>query len=93
MKGHIGVAIIPALLALAEQCDVSGDEALALITIGYEIAGRAGESLHATVSDYHTSGAWNALGVVAMAARMRGLSDGQLREALGIAEYHGPKVR
>ena len=91
VKGHIGVAIIPALLALAEQCDVSGDEALALITIGYEIAGRAGESLHATVSDYHTSGAWNALGVVAMAARMRGLSDDQLREALGIAEYHGPR--
>ena len=91
VKGHIGVAIIPALLALAEQHDVSGEEALALITIGYEIAGRAGESLHATVSDYHTSGAWNALGVAAVAARMRGLTPSQLREALGIAEYHGPR--
>jgi len=92
VKGHIGVAVIPALLALAEQAEpISGDEALALITLGYEIAGRAGLALHATVSDYHTSGAWNALGVAALAARIRGLSPGQFREAIGIAEYHGPR--
>ncbi|MGB0519245.1 MAG: MmgE/PrpD family protein, partial [Candidatus Puniceispirillaceae bacterium] len=92
VKGHIGVVIIPALLALAEQADdMDGDTALMLITLGYEIAGRAGLALHATACDYHTSGAWNALGVVAMAARMRGLSTDQFRQALGIAEYHGPR--
>ena len=92
VKGHIGVAIIPALLALAEQGGPrDGAEALMLVTLGYEIAGRAGLALHATVSDYHTSGAWNALGVAVMASRMRGLSAAQLREAVGIAEYHGPR--
>ena len=92
VKGHIGVAVIPAMLALAEQAEeVTGNDALALVTLGYEIAGRAGLALHATVSDYHTSGAWNALGVAAVAARMRGLSPDQLRQALGIAEYHGPR--
>ena len=92
VKGHIGVVIIPALLALAEQADdMDGDTALMLITLGYEIAGRAGLALHATACDYHTSGAWNALGVVAVAARMRGLSTDQFRQALGIAEYHGPR--
>ena len=92
VKGHIGVAVIPALLALAEQAEpISGDEALTLITLGYEIAGRAGLALHATVSDYHTSGAWNALGVAALAARVRGMSRAQFREAIGIAEYHGPR--
>ncbi|MFW8595155.1 MmgE/PrpD family protein [Cribrihabitans neustonicus] len=91
-KGHIGVVIIPAIAALAETVrDLSGPEALTLTTIGYEIAGRAGLALHANVSDYHTSGAWNALGVAAVAARMRRLSRAQLREALGIAEYHGPR--
>lgn len=91
-KGHMGVAVIPALAALAEsQPQLTGPEALALIVVGYEVAGRAGIALHATVSDYHTSGAWNALGVAAMAARCRGLSDEQLRQALGIAEYHGPR--
>ncbi|KIC38656.1 2-methylcitrate dehydratase [Ruegeria sp. ANG-R] len=92
VKGHIGVAVVPALAALAEQRpDLSGPDALAAMIVGYEIAGRAGLALHATVSDYHTSGAWNALGVAAMAARMRGYSSEQLRQALGIAEFHGPR--
>lgn len=91
-KGHIGVVVIPALCALAEHCpDLSGPDALAAVITGYEIAGRSGIALHATVSDYHTSGAWNALGVVAMAARLRGHSPDQLRQGLGIAEYHGPR--
>lgn len=91
-KGHIGVVVIPALAALAEHCPgLSGLDALAAVITGYEVAGRAGLALHATVSDYHTSGAWNALGVVAMAARLRGHSKDQFRQALGVAEYHGPR--
>lgn len=91
-KGHIGVAVVPALAALGEMLpELGGPEALASLAVGYEVAGRAGIALHATVSDYHTSGAWNALGVAAMAARLLGLSEIQLREALGIAEYHGPR--
>ncbi|GAA6193184.1 MmgE/PrpD family protein [Phaeobacter sp. NW0010-22] len=91
-KGHIGVVVVPTLAALAEVSDdISGPEALTAVTIGYEIAGRAGLALHDTVSDYHTSGAWNALGVVAMAARLRGMTHDQMRQALGIAEYHGPR--
>ena len=91
-KGHIGVVVVPALAALAETVqDFSGLEALAAVIVGYEVAGRAGISLHDTVSDYHTSGAWNALGVVAVAARLRGLTAEQMRQAMGIAEYHGPR--
>ncbi|RVA62084.1 MmgE/PrpD family protein [Mesorhizobium sp. M7A.F.Ca.CA.004.09.1.2] len=91
-KGHIGVAVVPALAALAEALpDLSGPEALASLVVGYEVAGRAGIALHATVSDYHTSGAWNAVGVAALAARLRRLGEKQFREALGIAEYHGPR--
>ena len=44
-----------------------------------------------TVSDYHSSGAWNALAVVATGARLKHATGEQLREALGIAEYHGPR--
>ncbi len=92
VKGHIGVVAVPALAVLAEALPgLRGAEALAATVVCYEVAGRAGLSLHGSVSDYHTSGAWNALGVAAMAARMRGLSPAMLREALGIAEYHGPR--
>ncbi len=91
-KGHIGVVALPTLAVLAQHLpDLTGPEALAALITGYEVAGRAGIALHATVSDYHTSGAWNALGVAAMAARLRGQSDAILRQSLGIAEYHGPR--
>ena len=55
------------------------------------VAARAAIALHNTVEDYHTSGAWNALGVAALGAHLRGQSAETLRHALGIAEYHGPR--
>lgn len=91
-KGHIGCAAVPALFAFASQTPgLSGREALATLVMSYEVAARAGISLHATVSDYHTSGAWNALGVAAVGCRLLGTSRGELHHALGIAEYHGPR--
>jgi 2-methylcitrate dehydratase PrpD len=92
VKGHIGCAVVPALFAFAEaRPDMGAREALAVLAMSYEVAARAGMALHGTVSDYHTSGAWNALGVAALAGRMIGLDPDGLRQALGIAEYHGPR--
>ncbi len=92
VKGHIGVAVIPALFAFAERHpDMTGPEALRALAMSYEIAARAGLALHGTVSDYHTSGAWNALGVAALGCHMEGTDDDTLRQAMGIAEYHGPR--
>jgi len=91
-KGHAGVALLPALLAFSDHADAAdGREFLVLLVMGYEIATRAGIALHATASDYHTSGAWNALGCAAIGARILRLDDNATRQALGIAEYHGPR--
>ena len=93
-KGHAGAAIVPATLAtipLKNSIQVTGAEMLTTLVIGYEIALRAGIVLHATACDYHTSGAWNALGCAAVAARRLGLNRDKTRHALGIAEYHGPR--
>lgn len=96
-KGHAGVAVLPAILALADAENLFNtqgllaDELLTLTVIGYEIATRAGIALHATASDYHTSGAWNALACAAIGARLLRLDRMQTRHAIGIAEYHGPR--
>jgi 2-methylcitrate dehydratase PrpD len=63
------------------------------LIVGEEIALRAALSLHATAPDYHSSGAWNALGCAAIACRVRGLTREQTRQALGIAEYYGPRAQ
>ncbi len=94
VKGHAGVALVPAAMAtlnLNGEQTISGNELLTTLVMGYEIAIRAGKSLHATACDYHTSGAWNALGCAAITARRLGLNREQTRHALGIAEYHGPR--
>jgi 2-methylcitrate dehydratase PrpD len=91
-KGHIGCAIVPALFAFSElNPELRGREALAAMVMAYEFSARAAISLHASVSDYHTSGAWNALGTAALGCRMMDARNEQLRQAIGIAEYHGPR--
>jgi len=92
-KGHAGAAILPGLLAVmdAERLQLDGLELLTALVVGYEVALRAGIALHATAPDYHTSGAWNALGVAAVANRLWALDERHLKESLGIAEYHGPR--
>ncbi|RTR02427.1 MmgE/PrpD family protein [Halomonas nitroreducens] len=90
-KGHAGVALLPGLLALPEADALSGRDFLGLLVLGYEVATRAGIALHATSPDYHTSGAWNALGVAAVAGRVLGLDAPRLHHALGIAEFYGPR--
>lgn len=92
-KGHAGCGLLPAILALYDYRDqsVSIQDLLLSVVIGYEIACRAGVALHDSVPDYHTSGAWVAVAVAATGSRILGLSDAQTREAVGIAEYHGPR--
>jgi 2-methylcitrate dehydratase PrpD len=95
--GHAGVHVLSTLLAVAElrasrgHSLPSGSDLVTAMVIGYDIACRAGEALHATVTDYHTSGAWGAVSSAALYARLVGLDREQTREALGIAEYHGPR--
>ena len=96
-KGHAGCGVLSGLLAFSEAGmsesgrPRTGAEMLADLIVGYEIAIRSGIALHGTVSDYHTSGAWVALGTAAVGARIMGLDHGQTRHALGIAEYNGPR--
>jgi 2-methylcitrate dehydratase PrpD len=92
-KGHAGAAVLPGLLAFADAAGqpVSGAELLAALVVGYEVAIRAGIATHRSAPDYHTSGSWNALGVVVVGTRLLGLDAATMRHGLGIAEYHGPR--
>ena len=91
-KGHIGCGLFPATLALADATNsIEGHSFLTDVIIGYELGSRLATSLHGTVSDYHTSGAWISIAVAAIGARRLGLTKEKTKHALGIAEYHGPR--
>ena len=91
-KGHVGCGSLAGILGLAQHCGVTeGEEVLTALALGYELGTRLGASLHASVPDYHTSGAWVAIAAAGIGARMMGLDRNATRHALGIAEYHGPR--
>ncbi|SLN44368.1 MmgE/PrpD family protein [Falsiruegeria litorea R37] len=92
-KGHAGSAIFPALMAVADAQvqPATGADFATLLAIAYEVSYRAGLAQHATCADYHTSGAWTAVGVAAAVARQLGAGAEIIRHAAGIGEYHGPR--
>jgi 2-methylcitrate dehydratase PrpD len=95
-KGHAGSAVFPALMAVADVmlshgAQISGQQFAEWLAVAYEVSYRAGQVQHATCPDYHTSGAWTAVGVAVAVARMLGLPHEQIRHAAGIGEYHGPR--
>ncbi len=95
-KGHAGSAIFPALLAVADTMRtngtlVTGKDFATWLAVAYEVCYRAGQVQHATCADYHTSGAWTAVGVAAACAKMLGCDGEEIRHAAGIGEYHGPR--
>ncbi|MEX0368051.1 MAG: MmgE/PrpD family protein [Ruegeria sp.] len=92
-KGHGGSALFPALIAMAQASEqpLDGKRFAEVLATGYEVAYRAGLAQHATCADYHTSGAWTAVGVAAAGAKLLGGDAEQIRQAAGIGEYHGPR--
>ena len=88
VKGHPGAVVFPAVLAVGEELDISGEEFLSSLLVAYEVGIRAGILAHKIRPEYHCTGSWGAVGAAAGVSRVLGLSKEQLNYALGIAEYH-----
>jgi len=96
VKGHAGSAVFPGVFAIADMLlglgrPIDGRTLMTALAVAYEVSYRAGLAQHATVPDYHTSGSWTAVGVAVAAAKLMGLDVEGIRQAAGIAEYHGPR--
>src|SRR5436190_6043955 len=87
MPGHPSVAILPGLIALAEQRRSSGREVIAAFVAGYEIACRIGMALRPGHYDrgFHATGTVGAFGAAAACAHLLGLDSNATARALGIA--------
>lgn len=84
--------LIPALFSLGQKLDVSGRAVLEAVIIGFEVAARPGMicSNHGAAERGFLSCANNGtIGVAAGAARLMGLSAGQVRDAVTLATSLG----
>lgn len=91
-KGHPGVQIVPAVLALTEGQGLGGTDLLTAVVVGYEVAHRAARIWHATHDVYQACGSWGSVACAAIAARLLDLSPSETSHALGIADYHAPNL-
>ena len=71
-KGHAGSANLPALFALTDGRGMTRKDVATYLALAYEIFYGSGLTQHDTCTDYQTSGAWTAVGVAAITARLLG---------------------
>jgi len=88
MPGHPSVAILPALLALAEERGSSGQDVLTAFVAGYELQCRLGRVIapgHYDKMGFHSTATVGSFGSAAACAHLLGLDADAFERALGIA--------
>lgn len=88
MPGHPSVAILPGLLALAEERGASGARVLAAFVAGYELQCRLGRAIapgHYDGLGFHATATVGSFGAAAACAHLLGLDATATATALGIA--------
>jgi 2-methylcitrate dehydratase PrpD len=84
---HIGPPTIAAALAMAEKTGASGAELMTAIVAGYEVMGRIGRVMgrHLILGGFHPTANLGAFGAATAAARLLGVDQQGMLNALGLA--------
>ncbi len=83
-RGHVAAYVVPAVLAVAEERNLSGAEFLTALVAAYELVARLGMACRVR-EGMHPSGTWGTVGCSAVVAKMMGLQPGQIRETMNVA--------
>src|ERR1700738_4824745 len=84
---HPGCVVVPAVLALGYERRISGAKLIEALVAGYEAEIAIGRACHPDLRQrgFHPAAAVGVFGAVMAAGKLRGLSAGQVANALGIA--------
>lgn len=87
VPGHMSAAIVPGLLALAEQQGSSGGEFIAAFVAGYEVACRVGKLVEPAhyANGFHATATIGSLGAAVACAHLLRLPPEQAAHAVGLA--------
>lgn len=87
LNGHPSVAILPAVLAIAERDNIGGRDALLAFTIGFEVSAKLGLALGPSgyARGWHATSVVGTIAAAAAVAKLLHLEEEATRNALGIA--------
>lgn len=93
--GHPSTVIVPTVMAISEELNISGKEAILAYFIGFEVMAYAGKLVgyNHYKKGWHATSTLGVLGSVAVAGKLYGLNVEQLTNAFGIAVSHSSGTR
>ncbi len=87
-RGHPGIHVAPAILAVARRQIVSGQEAIRALALGYEIGARIGIASKLRVT-MHPHGTWGVVGAAIAAAALDDASPSDIASVINVASSLG----
>ena len=87
-KGHPGIQVVPAAVALAQESGASGSELVMAVALGYEISSRISRAAKIRIS-VHPHGTWGVLGAAIAVGRLKKFDEAKMIALLNVASTMG----
>ena len=87
-KGHPGIQVVPAAVALAQELDVSGADLLLAVALGYELSSRVSRAANVRLS-IHPHGTYGVIGAALAAGKLKRFTAAQMLELVNVAATMG----
>jgi len=87
-RGHPGIHVAPAALAIAEEGRLSGQDLLTALVLGYEIGTRIGIACKIRMS-MHPHGTWGTVGAAVAVGKLMGYSEAAMKEMINVSSSLG----
>lgn len=87
-RGHPGIHVVPATLAVAEDARLPGQDLLTALVLGYEIGTRIGIACKIRMS-MHPHGTWGTVGAAVAVGKLMGCGEGAMREMINVSSSLG----
>ena len=87
-KGHPGIQVVPAAIAMAQDIGSTGSDLLGAVALGYEVSARISRAAETRLS-IHPHGTYGVIGAAIAAGKLKGFNRKQMRELLNVAATMG----
>jgi 2-methylcitrate dehydratase PrpD len=87
-KGHPGIQVVPAAVALAQESGAGGADLLAAVALGYEASARVSRAAQVRLT-IHPHGTYGVIGAAIAAARLKRFDAAQMLELVNVAATMG----
>ena len=87
-KGHPGIQVVPAAVALAQDLGSSGADLLLAVALGYELSSRVNRAADMRLA-IHPHGTYGVMGAAIAAGKLKGFNAAQMLELINCASTMG----